>query len=176
MSNIKKYKLFTSVTDKEIKLGMDIVNESRWLDIAVMRGEYKRDEDIRDFFLSLNDLGGRIVGIRNLTHTIFDEEFELKDRISYVSKPIYYGYTLGLRFEELSLIMNRGNSDTKMEKTIEFFNEIYQSLSVIKGFGYKFNIYNFKFDILSHLVKFDIKIYHPDDIVAWEHIFAYKES
>lgn len=154
---------------------MELIKESRWLESAVLRAEYKRDDEIREFFLTLNDLGGRIVGIRNSTHTIFDEDFEVKNRISYMNNPIYYGYTLGLRFEDLSVVIDRGNSELKMNKTIDFFNEFTDALMSIKDFGYKFKIYSFEFPT-NGVIKFNIKLYHPDDVVPWEHIFAYKET
>lgn len=156
-------------------IDMELIKEARWLEAAVMRASYTRDDEIREFFLELTDLGGRIVGIVNATHTIFDEDFEVKQRINYVDKSIYYGYTLGLRFEDLTTTMNRENSDIKMNKTIDFFNEFTDALMDIKDFNYKFKVYNFEFHP-GGVIKFNIRLYHVDDIVPWKHIFAYKEQ
>jgi hypothetical protein len=65
----------------------------------------------------------------------------------------------------------RANTDGKMDKTIEFFNEFTDVLMNIKDFGYKFKVYGLEFPN-----KFNIKLYHPGDVVPWEHIFAYKEQ
>lgn len=62
-----------------------------------------------------------------------------------------------------------------MDKTIEFFNEFADNLMTIKDFGYKFIIYNFKFHP-SVNIQFNIKLYHLEDVVPCEHIFAYKEK
>lgn len=155
-------------------IDMELIKEARWLEAAVIRADYTRDDEIREFFLEINDLGGRIVGIRNATHTIFDEDFEVKQRINYMEKNIYYGYTLGLRFEELSSTINQ-SSDTRMNKTIDFFNEFADALMNIKDFGYKFKAYSFEFHP-GGSIQFNIRLYHPEDVVPWEHIFAYKEQ
>lgn len=64
MKFLKKYK------------NMEMIKESKWIESAVMRANYTRDDEIREFFLGLNDMGGYVVGIRNGTHTIFDENFD----------------------------------------------------------------------------------------------------
>jgi len=156
-------------------IDMELIKEARWLEAAVMRANYTRDEEIREFFLELCDMGGRIVGIVNATHTIFDEDFEVKQRINYVNKPIYYGYTLGLRFEDLSASMSRSNASENMDKIIQFFNEFTDMLMNVKDFGYKFKAYNIEFKPAGS-IQFNIRLYHPEDVVPWEHIFAYKEQ
>jgi hypothetical protein len=159
---------------RKYDIDMELIKEARWLEAAVMRADYKRDDEIREFFLELLDFGGRIVGIRNATHTIFDGDFEVKQRINYMDKEIYYGYTLGLRFDDMATVLQRSNTDDKMSKIIDYFNDFTDALMNIKDFGYKFKFYNFHFS--DSEVKFNIRLYHPEDVVPWEHIFAYKEK
>jgi len=154
----------------------EMINEARWFELAVMRSEYNRDDELREFFLELVDLGGRILGIRNATHTLVDENFEIKNRIDYNNKPLYKAYTLRLRFEDLSISIKNGNTDKQMDSTIEFFNEFDDALMSIKDFGYKFKIKKIIFEptMVNQRdgIMFDIVMYHPEDTIPWEHIFA----
>ena len=154
----------------------EMINEARWFELAVMRSEYNRDDELREFFLELVDLGGKIFGIRNATHTIVDENFEIKNRIDYTNKPLYKAYTLRLRFEELSTIMSR-DLNNQMSGTINFFGEFSESLTKFQDFGYNFKIKKMVFDpndrdSSNGGIMFDIVMYHNEDIIPWEHIFA----
>lgn len=151
---------------------MELITESRWFELAIMRSEYTRDDELKEFFLELVDLGGKIVGIKGRTHTIVDDNFEIKDRINYTNKPLYKAYTLRLRFEDLSTSIKNGDTDKKMSSTIDFFNEFDDSLMTIKDFGYKFNLQKIDFNPHGDGIMFDIVVYHPEDIIPWEHIFA----
>jgi|SaaInlV_165m_DNA_3_1040750.scaffolds.fasta_scaffold25423_2 hypothetical protein len=160
---------------------VEMINESGegdgWFELAIMRSEYNRDGELKEFFLELVDLGGKIIGIKNSTHTLVDENFEVRDRINYIDKPLYKGYTLRLRFDDLSSSI-RDVNDKQMSSTIEFFNEFSDSLIKIKDFGYKFKILNFSLESSvfqgdgEHGIRFDIAMYHTEDIIPWEHIFA----
>jgi hypothetical protein len=150
---------------------LESINES-WFESAIIRSDYNRDDEIREFFLELTDLGGRVVGIRNATHTIVDDNFELKNRINYLEKPLYKAYTLGLRFEELSQSISNTNVDNEMSKTIDFFNELDDALMNIKDFGYKFKLKKFTFEPKDNGISFNIVLYKPEDVIPWEHIFT----
>lgn len=156
-------------------------SESNWLSIAISNLKYNRDNEIVEFFQELLDLGGKLVGIKGLTHTILDSEFELKSRINYTNKPLYQVYTFRLKFDELSTSIYRSKIDDKMNKVTSFFTEFSESLNHINGFGFKFKLRNFKFDPSlfnmndDKVITFDIQLYHTDDIVPWEYIFASPE-
>jgi hypothetical protein len=152
---------------------MELITESRWFELSVMRSEYKRDDELKEFFLELLDIGGKIFGIKNSTHTLVDKDFEVKDRLSYMTEPIFNAYTLRMRFEDTSSAISTGDIDTQMSKTISFFSEFDDALIKIKDFGYKFKLKKIVFDPNgTGDIMFDIVMYHPEDTIPWEHIFA----
>lgn len=151
---------------------LEILNEN-WVANAIIKSSYDRDDEIREFFLELVDLGGEFKSVKNASHTLLDKNFTLKDRINYVTDPVYQGYLIRIRFEHLSNVIKSGDSDLEMEKTIDFFNELDDSFYKIKNFGYKFKLRKISFDVNNEdSIMVDVLIYHPEDIVPWEKIFT----
>ncbi len=166
---------------KHLKSRNELILESSWIDVALSNLDYNRDEEIIEFFQELLDLGGKIIGIKGLTHTILDGEFELKKRIEYSTKPLYQVYTFRLRFDELCTSIYRSDIDKKMGLISNFFVEFSESISHLVGYGFIFKLKGFKFDPSlfnsndDKPVTFDIQMYHKEDIVPWEYIFASRE-
>ncbi len=149
---------------------LEQLNEN-WVANAVMKSSYDRDDEIREFFLELVDIGGEFKSVKNSSHTLIDKNFKLLDRINYITDPLYQSYLIRIRFEQLLNIIKAGDSDFEMEKTIDFFNELDDSFYKMKNFGYKFKLRKISFDLDSEIMV-DVIVYHPDDIVPWEKIFT----
>ena len=155
----------------------EMINESLdWVVNAASSLSYNRDAEIQEFFLELSDLGGQFKGVKNQTHSIVDKNFLLKDRINYVSEPLYQSYLVRIRFNDLANTISRGGIDVEMEKTIDFFNELDDAFNHLKDFGYKFILRAIEFKprmtISDDSIMIDVVVYHPEDIVPWEKIFT----
>jgi len=126
---------------------------------------YNREDDLRHYFLDLmDDIGWKELPIRN---RVCDEDFWISDvRIYHLVKSLYPRYTF--TFE-------RSNPKrASMDVIIETMEDITEIVERLRSDGYIINI-----DMLtvgnSINERFEISIYHPEDVIDWEKIFIKKE-
>lgn len=132
--------------------------------------DYKRENDIREYFEELLDIG--------LTEDTFrqrmcDSTFFIEDkRLTYNSKSLYPRYTFKLKSES-----RKFDSDG----IIELMQDITEFLERLRGNGYKvhideLNIIDSKTKDKRMKVIFEFSVYHPDDEIPWEMIFIGKDE
>lgn len=133
MRHIKTYKIFEA--------------GAHWKDDIIAKIKWDRKDELLDLLCDFPDVGWIIPTKNEILVDICDDSFNgVSKKIDMLERTFYQTYTIRIR------------KDNSAKLDLEFFKEVVELLTKLRGYNFKYHIYNDNFNLL-------IKAYNEEDVV-----------